>query len=90
MFLPDDVGESPRERGVAGGALTDRVRHAVVGRGQLCGFGGEPGDEGGDVPVGRTVRYSETFIFRFADGQIVDLWGVVDVLSQLRQLGHVT
>ncbi|KUL42067.1 ester cyclase [Actinoplanes awajinensis] len=52
--------------------------------------GTNTGEYRGMPPTGRPVRYSEIFIFRFADGQIVDLWGVVDVLSQLRQLGHVT
>jgi predicted ester cyclase len=33
------------------------------------------------------VTYDEIFIFRFAEGRIAETWGVVDVLSQLRQLG---
>jgi hypothetical protein len=34
--------------------------------------------------------YDEIFIFRFADGRVVETWGVVDVLSQMRQLGLVS
>ncbi|MEV5971308.1 ester cyclase [Streptomyces sp. NPDC051921] len=41
----------------------------------------------GVPPTGRTVRYSEIFIFRFAGGRIAEIRGVVDVLTQLRQLG---
>jgi hypothetical protein len=33
------------------------------------------------------LTYAEIFIFRIANGRIVESWGVVDVLSQLRQLG---
>ncbi|WP_112271842.1 ester cyclase [Lentzea terrae] len=38
-------------------------------------------------PTGRSVRYDEIFILRFADGLIAEIWGVVDVFGQLRQLG---
>lgn len=41
----------------------------------------------GIAPTGRAVTYNEIMIFRFADGLITETWGVVDVLSQLRQLG---
>ncbi|KIF66765.1 ester cyclase [Streptomyces sp. AcH 505] len=39
------------------------------------------------APTGNSVTYNEMFVFRFADDRIVETWGVVDVLSQLRQLG---
>jgi predicted ester cyclase len=45
------------------------------------------GDHMGLAPTGRPVAYDEIFILRFADGRIVETWGVVDVLAQLRQLG---
>jgi steroid delta-isomerase-like uncharacterized protein len=41
------------------------------------------------APTGRTVRYDEIFICRFANGRITEIWGVVDVLSQMKQLGAV-
>jgi steroid delta-isomerase-like uncharacterized protein len=37
-------------------------------------------------PTGRSITYNEIFIFRFTRGRIAETWGVVDVLSQLRQL----
>jgi steroid delta-isomerase-like uncharacterized protein len=43
----------------------------------------------GHPPTGKSVRYDEIFIFRVADGRIAETWGVVDVLSQMRQLGLV-
>lgn len=45
------------------------------------------GEFQGIAPTGRTVRYDEIFIARFADGLITELWGVVDTMSMLRQLG---
>ncbi|TDE57983.1 ester cyclase [Nonomuraea mesophila] len=56
-------------------------RHVVTGTHQ--------GEFRGLPPTGRAVTYDEIFIFRFADGRIAELWGVVDVLTQLRQLGAV-
>lgn len=43
----------------------------------------------GRPPTGRTVTYDEIFILRFAEGRVVDTWGVVDLLAQLKQLGLV-
>ena len=40
-------------------------------------------------PTGRSVIYNEIFILRFANRRIAETWGVVDVLSQMRQLGVV-
>jgi predicted ester cyclase len=40
-------------------------------------------------PTGRPVRYDEIFIFRFIDGRIAEIRGVVDVFSQLKQLGRL-
>jgi hypothetical protein len=40
-------------------------------------------------PTGKSITYNEIFIVRFADGRIAETWGVVDVLSQLRQLGAI-
>ncbi|MCP2246583.1 ester cyclase [Lentzea aerocolonigenes] len=44
------------------------------------------GEYRGLPPTGRSVRYDEIFIIRFADGLIAEIWGVVDVFAQLRQL----
>ena len=38
-------------------------------------------------PTGKSVTYSEIFIFRFADGRVVETWGVVDVYAQMKQIG---
>lgn len=57
------------------------TRHTVSGthRGEYMGL----------APTGRSVSYKEIFIFRFVDGRIAKGWGVVDVLSQLKQLGAI-
>jgi steroid delta-isomerase-like uncharacterized protein len=56
-------------------------RHTVTGT--HCGeFRGHP-------PTGKSVSYNEIFIMRFAGGRVAEIWGVVDVLSQLRQLGMI-
>jgi steroid delta-isomerase-like uncharacterized protein len=60
----------------------------VVGRNSLTGT--HRGDYMGLSPTGKRVVYSEIFIFRFAEGQIAEIWGVVDVVAQLRQLGVLT
>lgn len=57
------------------------VRDTVTGTHQ--------GEYMGIPPTGRTVTYNEIFIARFADGRIAETWGVVDVLSQMKQLGVI-
>ena len=47
------------------------------------------GDYMGLEPTGKSIAYDEIFIFRFANGRVVETWGVVDVLSQMRQLGAI-
>ncbi len=49
--------------------------------------GTHQGEYRGLPATGKTVSYNEIFIFRFAEGRIAEIWGVVDVLTQLRQLG---
>jgi steroid delta-isomerase-like uncharacterized protein len=58
------------------------VRNTVTGthRGEYMGI----------PPTGKSVTYNEIFITRFADGRITETWGVVDVLSQMRQLGVIS
>ncbi|MEU7468520.1 ester cyclase [Streptomyces sp. NPDC044984] len=48
------------------------------------------GEYQGVPPTGKTVSYSEIFIFRFTGGRIAEVRGVVDVLSLLRQLGALS
>ena len=59
----------------------------VVARNSVTGT--HQGEYMGLPPTGRTVTYNEIFIFRFADGRIAETWGVVDVLSQMKQLGVI-
>jgi predicted ester cyclase len=51
--------------------------------------GTNSGEYRGMPATGKSVTYNEIFIARFANGQITDLWGVVDVYSQLQQLGLI-
>jgi predicted ester cyclase len=48
------------------------------------------GEYMGISPTGKSVTYNEIFIFRFVNGHVAETWGVVDVLSQLKQLGAIT
>lgn len=47
------------------------------------------GEYMGRPPTGKSITYNEIFIVRIAGGRIAETWGVVDVLSQMRQLGAV-
>ncbi|MFL5828765.1 MAG: ester cyclase [Solirubrobacteraceae bacterium] len=59
----------------------------VVGRNA---FGGtHRGEYMGVPPTGRSFSIEEIVIFRFSDGRITESWAVVDVFSQMRQLGAV-
>lgn len=49
--------------------------------------GTHQGEYMGIPPTGRSITYQEMFIVRFAGGRIAEVRGVVDALSQLRQLG---
>jgi steroid delta-isomerase-like uncharacterized protein len=57
------------------------VRQIVTGthRGEYVGL----------PPTGKSVAYNEIFIFRFVNGRIAETWGVVDVFSQMKQLGVI-
>jgi hypothetical protein len=57
----------------------------VVARNRVDGT--HRGDYMGLAPTGNHVTYNEIFIARFVVGRIAETWGVVDVLSQMRQLG---
>lgn len=51
--------------------------------------GTHQGEYMGLPPTGTPITYNEIFICRFAGGRIAETWGVVDVLSQMRQLGAI-
>jgi predicted ester cyclase len=57
----------------------------VVARNTVTGT--HQGEYLGIAPTGRSVTYKEIFICRFVNGRIAEIWGVVDVFSQLKQLG---
>jgi steroid delta-isomerase-like uncharacterized protein len=59
----------------------------VVGRTVVTGT--HQGEYMGIPPTGKSVTYNEIFIFRFANGRIAETWGVVDVFSQMQQLGVI-
>jgi hypothetical protein len=59
----------------------------VVGRNTVTGT--HEGEYMGIPPTGKSVAYSEIFIVRFVTGRIAETWGVVDVLSQMKQLGVI-
>jgi steroid delta-isomerase-like uncharacterized protein len=47
------------------------------------------GEYMGIPATGKFVTYDEIFFCRFNNGRIAETWGVVDVLSLLRQLGMI-
>jgi steroid delta-isomerase-like uncharacterized protein len=51
--------------------------------------GTHQGEYRGLPPTGKSVTYNEIFIFRFAGRRIAEIWGVVDVFSQMQQLGAI-
>lgn len=59
----------------------------VVSRQTISGT--HKGEYMGIAATGRSVRYDEIFVYRFANGRIVEVWGVVDVLSLMKQLGVI-
>jgi predicted ester cyclase len=60
----------------------DRVEKDTVTGTHLGEFNGLP-------PTGTSVAYSEIFIMRFAGNRIAEVWGVVDIFSQMKQLGMI-
>jgi steroid delta-isomerase-like uncharacterized protein len=48
------------------------------------------GEYMGLQPTGKPITYNEIFVFRFASGgRIAETFGVVDVFSQMKQLGGI-
>ena len=69
--------------------VNDAIAHhdKIVLRNTVTGT--HQGQYRGLPPTGKTVTYNEMFIARFTEGKVAEVWGVVDVYSQLRQLGTV-
>jgi steroid delta-isomerase-like uncharacterized protein len=59
----------------------------VVSRNTVTGT--HQGEYMGLPPTGKSITYNEIFIVRFKSGRIAETWGVVDVLSQMKQLGVI-
>ena len=59
----------------------------VVSRNMVTGT--HQGEYMGIPPTGKSVTYNEIFILRFTGGRIAETWGVVDVFSQMKQLGVI-
>lgn len=59
----------------------------VVSRNTVTGI--HQGEYMGLAPTGRSITYNEIFICRFVNGRIAEIWGVVDVFSQMKQLGLI-
>ena len=59
----------------------------VVGRTTVRGT--HQGEFMGVAATGKSVTYNEMFVFRFADGRVVETWGVVDVYAQMKQIGVI-
>jgi steroid delta-isomerase-like uncharacterized protein len=51
--------------------------------------GTHQGEYMGVPSTGKSVTYNEIFIVRFVNGRFAETWGVVDVLSQMKQLGVI-
>jgi predicted ester cyclase len=59
----------------------------VVSRNSVTGI--HQGAYMGLAATGKSVKYNEVFIVRFAGGRIAETWGIVDVVSQMQQLGAI-
>jgi steroid delta-isomerase-like uncharacterized protein len=59
----------------------------VVSRNLVTGT--HQGEYMGVPRTGKSVAYNEIFICRFVNGRIAEIWGIVDVLSQMQQLGVI-
>jgi predicted ester cyclase len=59
----------------------------IVSRNTVTGT--HQGEYLGLPPTGKSVTYNEIMIVRFAGGRVAETWGVVDVFSQMKQLGVI-
>jgi steroid delta-isomerase-like uncharacterized protein len=74
-----DLHVTPEDVIAEGDKLVSRNTVTGTHRGEYMGL----------PPTGKSVTYDEIFIVRFAGGRVAETWGVVDVLSQMRQLGAI-
>jgi 3-hydroxypropanoate dehydrogenase len=47
------------------------------------------GEYMGVPPTGKLIKYNEMFVLRFVNGRIAETGGIVDALSQMKQLGVI-
>jgi predicted ester cyclase len=59
----------------------------VVSRNTVTGI--HQGEYMGVPPTGKSITYNEIYIVRFVGGRLAEAWGVVDVFSQMKQLGVI-
>jgi predicted ester cyclase len=64
-------------------AAGDKVWLRVRARGTDSGTG-----QFGHPPTGKPISIDVIDVARFADGQMIEHWGVPDRMSVLQQLGH--
>jgi predicted ester cyclase len=56
---------------------------------RFTGLGTHKGSLFGIAPTGKQMNVSGIYIHRFVDGQIVEIWGIIDQLGLFQQLGVV-
>ena len=59
----------------------------VVARLSIAGT--NQGEYMGRPPTGKPVTYDQIVILRFTNGRIAEMWGVVDALAAMQQLGMI-
>jgi predicted ester cyclase len=59
----------------------------IVSRNTVTGT--HQGEYMGLPRTGKSVTYNEIFVVRFVNDRIAETWGVVDVVSQMKQLGMI-
>jgi predicted ester cyclase len=64
-------------------SVGDKVWLRVRARGTDCGTG-----QFGHPPTGKPISIDVIDVARFADGQMIEHWGVPDRMSILQQVGH--
>jgi predicted ester cyclase len=67
--------------------IVHQLQQGDVHVGHIQGSGTMRGDFAGMPATGKAATWNEIHIGRFANGQLVEHWGVVDQLGMLQQLG---